>query len=238
MKKLILSLFTLTALSFSALGGQNEKFTGTTQIQAGTLSLKPGTTLTLANTSSAPQITRSFLLGTPETGVTSALVASANMKTTAYTLKALTDTSTLASGVVTLAEARNVTVTQTAAGSTDVAVPFIVTGTDINGAAITESITSVAGSTVAGLKAFKTVSSVVSATWVINAASTSTADTVVIGTGDVYGLPVIPAAAGYVLTILDATPAGSVVTTNAAISLCTVAVASGAGKQLTVYLAR
>ena len=100
MKKLILSLFTLTALSFSALGGQNEKFTGTTQIQAGTLSLKPGTTLTLANTSSAPQITRSFLLGTPETGVTSALVASANMKTTAYTLKALTDTSTLASGVV------------------------------------------------------------------------------------------------------------------------------------------
>jgi len=215
-------------------GSSNEVPSGVTLKLNGTTAIGAGSTTTLSSTASAPVICRSFLLGTPETGVTSAIVASANMKVGAYTLKALTNTSTLASGIVTFAEARNITVTGTTVSGADTLGTVLVTGTDINGVAITETLTPANGSTVAGLKAFKTVSSIVGTGWVIN----TTADTIVFGSGDVYGLPAAPAAAGYALTLLDATIAGSVVTTNAAISLCTVAVASGAGKQLTVYFAR
>lgn len=161
------------------------------------------------------------------------------MKTTAHTLAAAAGTSVLASGILTFDVARNITITQTDGGSADTRVPFIITGTDINGAAITENITPGANNTLTvGVKAFKTVSSVVSASWVINATGTSTADTVIVGTGDIYGLPVAPAASGYALTILDAAAAGSAVITNSAISNCTVAVATGAGKKLTVFLTR
>ena len=241
MKKLLFTILTTSALTASLFAAQNEKFTGKDNWITGgaVFTIKPSATLNIANTASAPEVCRSFFLGTVATGVTNSVVVSANMKTTAHTLVATEGTSVLASGILTFNVARNITITQTDAGSTDARVPFIITGTDINGAAITESITPGATTVLTvGVKAFKTVSSIVSATWVINATGTSTADTVIVGTGDIYGLPVAPAASGYALTILDTTAAGSVIITNSAISNCTVAVASGAGKKLTVFLTR
>ena len=242
MKKLLFTILTTSALTASLFAAQNEKFTGKDNWITGgaVFTIKPSATFSIANTASAPEVCRSFFLGTVFTGVNDSITASTNMKIAPHTLVA-PEGATLASGILTFNVARNITITQTDVGSTDARVPFLITGTDINGAAITESITP--GNTTvltAGVKAFKTVSSIVSSAWVVNATGTSTADTVKIGTGDIYGLPVAPAASGYALTISDATAAGSVIITNSAISNCTVAVtvASGAGRKLTVFLTR
>jgi len=80
--------------------------------------------------------------------------------------------------------ARNVTVTVTADGNADTMGTVTVTGTDRAGAALTEAITPVAGSTVQGTKAFKTVTGVVGADWVINGNN----DHIVVGFGDLLGL--------------------------------------------------
>lgn len=61
-----------------------------------------------------------------------------------------------------------------------------ITGLDINGKIITEEIIPNGGATVQGLKAFAKITSIVGSAWVINGA---TADTIVIGFGEVVGLP-------------------------------------------------
>ena len=55
---------------------------------------------------------------------------------------------------------------------------------------ISEVITPVAGSAIAGTKAFKTVTTVVGAGWVIDAVE-GTNDTIKVGTGNELGLPLL-----------------------------------------------
>jgi len=105
-------------------------------------------------------------------------VASTNMKNGAYTLAhSAPDVG-----------ARNVTVTQTAGDTEDTNGKITVTGTNLAGDTITEEITPNAGATVAGAKAFATITSIVGSGWVIDGAE-GTNDTVVVGFGALIGLP-------------------------------------------------
>ena len=81
--------------------------------------------------------------------------------------------------------ARNVTVTVTADGNVDTPGTVLVTGTDLADAVISETLTPLAGSTVQGTYAFKTVTSIVGAGWVIDGNN----DHVTFGFGDLIGLP-------------------------------------------------
>ncbi len=103
-------------------------------------------------------------------------VESTNMKLGAYTLAH----NSMPGGV-----ARNITVTQTAAGAEDTNGTITVTGTDLAGAVISEDLVPNAGETVQGSKAFKTVTSIVGAGWAIGEGN----DTIVAGFGDKIGLP-------------------------------------------------
>lgn len=102
-------------------------------------------------------------------------VVSANMKVGAYTMAH----TSMPVG------ARNVTVSQTAVDAEDTNGTIVVVGTDLAGAALTETITPNGGATVAGTKAFATVTSVTGAGWVIGGGN----DTITVGFGDVIGLP-------------------------------------------------
>ena len=97
--------------------------------------------------------------------------------------------------------ARNVTVTVTADGNVDVPGTVVVVGTDLADAAITETLTPLAGSTVQGTRAFKTITSITGAGWVIDGAN----DHVTFGFGDLIGLPDRLAAATQVLAATLAT---------------------------------
>jgi len=81
--------------------------------------------------------------------------------------------------------AHNVTCAQTAVDAEDTTGTLTVTGIDAEGKLITEEIVPNAGATVEGLKAFKRVDSIAGAGWVTNGG----ADTIVIGFGDVIGIP-------------------------------------------------
>lgn len=105
-------------------------------------------------------------------------VASTNMKNGAYTLaKTAPDCG-----------ARNVTVTQTAGDTEDTNGTITVTGTNLAGEVISEVITPNAGETVAGAKAFASITSIVGAGWAIDAAE-GTNDTITVGFGALIGLP-------------------------------------------------
>lgn len=112
-------------------------------------------------------------LGSPVVDDVDRIVTSANMKVGAYTIAAQPDV------------ARNITVTQTAVDAEDTNGTIVVVGTDIAGNAITETITPNAGATVAGAKAFKTVTSVTGAGWIIGGGN----DTITVGVGSLIGLP-------------------------------------------------
>ena len=113
-------------------------------------------------------------LGSPLVDDVDWFVESTNMKVGAYTL------AHTAPDVP-----RNVTVTQTAVDAEDTNGTIVVVGTDINDEAITETIIPNAGETVAGAKAFKTVTSVTGAGWVIGEGN----DTITVGFGGKVGLP-------------------------------------------------
>ncbi len=116
-------------------------------------------------------------------------VASANMKVGAYTLAN--------GGLPGDGHAHNVTVTHTQVGGvTDTLGTITVAGTNINDEAITEVITPTDGGTTQGVKAFKSVTSVTGAGWVVDTGN----DTVVVGFGDKLGLPFF----GTVNTVLAA----------------------------------
>jgi hypothetical protein len=127
-------------------------------------------------------------------------VTSTNMKVGAYTVANAASVDLLA---------RNVTVSVTVATGADTMGTIVVTGTDLEGATITETIVPVGDATVAGLKAFRTVTSIVGAGWVISGGN----DTIEIGTGGIIGLPVkLAAAADVAFSILGtAIVAGTVV---------------------------
>jgi len=102
----------------------------------------------------------------------------------ATTVAPLTVSSFLAGGVTALAAfPRNVTLTTAGVTPADAPASALVTGTDVNGNAQTETITVAQTATISeGVKAFKTVTSVVFA------AAEGTAATVAIGYGSVLGL--------------------------------------------------
>lgn len=119
-------------------------------------------------------------LGTPKLADTDWLVVDRAMANATFTL-AHTN-----SGDTGNAAARNVTVKATQAGGQDDTFGKVtITGTDVNGDVISEEIVPVNGSTVAGLKAFKTVTSVVQSGWTAG----GTADRIEVGFGGLVGIP-------------------------------------------------
>jgi len=105
-------------------------------------------------------------------------VTSTHMIVGAYALA-----NTAMPGAVTCA--RNVTVTHTIDGAVDDLGTIVIVGTDLADAAITETITPVNGTTVQGLLAFKTITSITGVDWIIAEAN----DTIEVGFGDLIGLP-------------------------------------------------
>ena len=88
--------------------------------------------------------------------------------------------------------AHNVTCAQTAVDVEDTNGKLVIVGKDVNGNTISEEIIPNAGETVQGVKAFKEIVSITGVGW---AQGGTGADTIVIGFGDVVGLPdVLPAA--------------------------------------------
>lgn len=114
-----------------------------------------------------------FALGSPVVDDVDRIVTSTDMKVGAYTLAAQPDVP------------RNITVTQTKVDAEDTNGTIVIVGTDIAGNAITETLTPNAGVTVAGAKAFKTVTSVTGVGWVIGGGN----DTITVGVGSLIGLP-------------------------------------------------
>ena len=84
--------------------------------------------------------------------------------------------------------ARNVTVTQTATDTEDTNGTIVVVGTDLAGNAITETLTPNDGATVAGVKAFATITSITGVGWAVDGAE-GKKDKVTLGFGDLIGLP-------------------------------------------------
>lgn len=117
-----------------------------------------------------------FALGSPVVDDVDRIVTSTDMKVGAYAIAAQPDVP------------RNITVTQTAGDTEDTNGTIVVVGTDIAGNAITETLTPKAGATVAGAKAFKTVTSVTGVGWVVDGVE-ATKDTVTVGVGSLIGLP-------------------------------------------------
>ncbi len=120
---------------------------------------------------------RMYYLGTPELDDDDQVVTTANMKVGTYTVDASPDVP------------RVITVTHTSVGATDTLGTLTITGTDYADTVITEVITPLADTTVTGTKAFKTVSGIDGADWVIAEGN----DTITVGTGPALGLPEVVA---------------------------------------------
>jgi archaellum component FlaF (FlaF/FlaG flagellin family) len=166
--------------------------------------------------------------GTPALASANRIVTTTNMKVGAYTIA----NASSADGLP-----RNVTCTRAVVTGADTAGTVLVTGTDVAGNVITETLIPGADTVVvAGLKAFKTVTSVVGAGWVINTGN----DTIVFGFGTLVGLPstiratkfkgngALAGAAQVFGAWLGGTAVSVVVTYDAAdISLCTIDASAG-----------
>ena len=161
-------------------------------------------------------LSRMVYFGAPLLADVDKIVTSTDMKVGAYTVAAQPDI------------ARNITVTVTAVDTADTMGTITVVGTNINGKVISEVITPVADSTVAGVKAFKTVTSVTGAGWVIDAVEASN-DTITVGIGTVLGLPILISSAAEVLlgALGVALIAPTVVADSNEIEKCTVDISSG-----------
>jgi hypothetical protein len=154
--------------------------------------------------------------GAPALADVDLVVTTTNMKVGAYTVAAQPDVP------------RNATVTATAGATADTMGTIVFVGTDVKNQAITETITPVAGSTVAGLQAFKTFGSVTGVGWAIDETE-ATNDTITVGVGTVLGLPfIITATTQVILGALGvALIAPTVVADVDEISKCTADVSSG-----------
>lgn len=104
-------------------------------------------------------------------------VASTNMIVGAYTLALTAPTDGHAHGL---------TLVRTVVDTADTPGTVVIVGTDLAGEALTETmIPGATGVTVYGTRAFATVTSITGVGWVISAGN----DTIVIGWGDILGLP-------------------------------------------------
>jgi hypothetical protein len=134
---------------------------------------------TVTDTQVATAVTKStygmrmYYLGTPEVDDDDQVVTVENMLVGTYTITASPDVP------------RVLTLTHVAVGAVDTLGTVTIAGTDVNDEVISEVLTPSNGATVTGLKAFKTVTSVTGAGWVINEGN----DTIIIGTGPALGLP-------------------------------------------------
>lgn len=161
-------------------------------------------------------------LGTPRDDEAARAVTSANMKVGTYTIANQPDVP------------RNLTVTHTAVSTADTLGTIAIVGTDYAGNALTETLTPSNGTVVAGTKAFRSVTSITGAGWVIAAGN----DTVTVGYGDLIGLPVQLAGTGTLLGALDTTLAVKA-TTGGSLPTSTVAETNGnASKVLKVWIPR
>lgn len=159
------------------------------------------------------------VIGAPALSDDDRFVASGAMKATAYTIANAASADGLA---------RNILITHTAGDTADTLGDAVIVGTDVNDEALTETITVGAGTTTAGTKCFKTVTSITTPGWVIDAAE-GTADTIKFGTGNLVGLPeVIAAQANVDLTTLGTAIVEATVTADAdEVSKCSVDASTG-----------
>lgn len=119
--------------------------------------------------------------GSPVVLADNRFVTSTNMKVGAYTLAATT--------MPEAAIARRLLITVTQVGGfNDTMGTLDIVGTDIAGAALTETVAPTAAGTKLTLNAFKTLTSITGAGWVRDA-GVGSEDTIKIGTSDSIGLP-------------------------------------------------
>jgi len=152
--------------------------------------------------------------GVPDTIVADRFVASANMKVGTYTIANASPVDGLA---------HNVSVTHTAVGTVDTLGTITVDGTDVNDAVIQEVITPSNGIAVYGTKAFKSVTAVTGADWVIDGVE-ATEDTITVGFGGIIGLPLVLAAAADLVMATHGTGVlnAPTVAVGATIEACTI----------------
>lgn len=133
---------------------------------------------------------------------------------TATTLAARTATNFLAAGkAALLAEGRNITITTAGGTPADAPATALVTGTDMDGKAQTETITvAQTAATASGVKIFKTVTSVAYAT------GDGTGATCSIGFGPLLGLPIPMKTRAGLAGLIREIAAGAVVTTGAVVA--------------------
>lgn len=136
-----------------------------------------------------------FYTGVPATIVADHYVASVDMGNKSYTIAN--------SGLPGDGLAHNVTVAQSITNAAeDTNGILTVTGKDIDGKVISETIIPNGGATVQGVKAFAQVTSIVGSGWVINGADE---DTIVMGFGEIIGLPEKIALAADILLVVVST---------------------------------
>lgn len=172
--------------------------------------------VTAAKTSGIPVL---VVIGQPALSDDDRFVTAVDMQATAYTIANAASADGLA---------RNILITHTAGDTADTLGDAVIVGTDVNDEALTETITIVAGTTTAGTKCFKTVTSITTADWVIDDVD-GTADTIKFGTGNLVGLPeVIAAQANVDLTTLGTAIIEATVTADGTdVSKCTVDASTG-----------
>jgi len=126
--------------------------------------------------------------------------------------------------------AHNITVAATTDTGADTPGSILFTGLDIEGKIITENIIPAQGSTVQGVKAFAKVTSMLQSGWVLVGGN----DTIVIGFGEVLGLPDYIAAAADVLMAAFTTGLINTPTVVVGAQLCnnTIVVPTGDGSKV------
>ena len=129
-------------------------------------------------------------VATPATAVANRYFASAAMHNGAYTVAN--------GGLPGDGLAHNVTVAETAVDTEDTNGKLVIEGKDIRGYTIMEEIVPDAGVTVQGTKAFSMITSITGVGWVQGG---SGPDTIVIGFGDLVGLPDVLLAASDVFLV-------------------------------------
>lgn len=166
-----------------------------------------------------------FYVAVPAAKVANRFFASAAMHNGAYVVAN--------SGLPGDGLAHNVTCAQTAVDAEDTNGILTITGLDIEGKIITEDIIPNDGATVESTKAFKQVTSIVGSGWVTGGG----ADTIVIGFGDLQGLPDYIAASADILMVGLSTAlvnAPTITVSNSVLALNTVTAVGDATAKLRV----
>jgi Ca2+-binding RTX toxin-like protein len=118
---------------------------------------------------------------------------------------------------------RNITVTHTAVGAADTLGTITVLGTDRDNKVISEVITPLAGTVASGVRAFKTITSITGAGWVIGAGN----DTITIGVGTVLGLPFVISSTEFCYGLVGTANVVGTAVSDVELSKCTVDLSAG-----------